>query len=307
MSSNPQVPQLRARAIELRRAGKSRREIKAILGIASNQALGDALRGEPPPEWTRRPNAKDAVRAQARQLRGQGLDYEEIAAHLGVSKSSVSLWVRDLPTPARLSYEECRKRSVDGTRRYWMAERPVREAARAAVRDAAAAEIGPLTDREVLIAGAIAYWCEGAKSKPYRRAEMVNFINSDASIIRLFLAFLRLAGVTPQRLRCIVHIHETGDIEAATRYWQEVTGAAPDLFMQPNIKRHRPRTNRRNTGADYHGCLQIRVTGSRDLYLKIEGWASALMTAANGRGEEPRYRGMGAPADQEEAGPAPVS
>jgi transcriptional regulator with XRE-family HTH domain len=40
-------------------------------------------------------------------LREQGLDYEEIAAALGVSKSSVSLWVRDMPRPDRLSYEEC--------------------------------------------------------------------------------------------------------------------------------------------------------------------------------------------------------
>ena len=192
MGSSPQFVHLRAQAIELRRSGRSRREIRAILGIASNQTLGDALRGEPPPGWTRRPNAKDGVRAQARELRGRGMDYEEIAARLGVSKSSVSLWVRDLPVPARLSYEECRKRSVEGTRRYWEAERPAREAERAAVRDAATAEIGPLSEREVLIAGAIAYWCEGAKSKPYRRDEQVNFINSDANVIRLFLAFLGL-------------------------------------------------------------------------------------------------------------------
>ena len=200
MSSNPQFPQLRARAIELRRAGKSRREIKAILDIASNQTLGDALRGEPPPEWTRRPNAKDGVRAQARELRLQGLDYEEIAARLGVSKSSVSLWVRDLPIPARLSYEECRQRSVDGTRRYWEAERPAREAARAAVRDAAAAEIGPLTEREIIIAGAIAYWCEGAKSKPYRRDDRIAFTNSDPSLITFFLRFLDTAGVSRDRV-----------------------------------------------------------------------------------------------------------
>jgi transposase len=175
----PGSPSLRAQAIALRRAGKSRREIKEILGIGSNQTLGDALRGEPPPEWTRRPNAKDAVRARARELRAQGLDYEEIAAELGVSKSSVSLWVRDLPRPARLSYEECRKRSEEGTRRYWDAERPAREAVRAADRAAARAQIGPLSDREVLIAGAIAYWCEGTKSKPPRRNDRVVFINSD--------------------------------------------------------------------------------------------------------------------------------
>jgi hypothetical protein len=78
---------LRERAIALRRAGRSRREIKEILGIGSNQTLSEALRGEPPPEWTRRPRAKDDVHAQARELRAQGLDYEEIAGALGVSKA----------------------------------------------------------------------------------------------------------------------------------------------------------------------------------------------------------------------------
>jgi predicted transcriptional regulator len=158
--------QLREQAIALRRAGRSRREIKALLGITSNATLDKALRGEPPPEWTRRPNAKDALRARARELREGGLDYEEIAGALGVSKSSVSLWVRDMPRPARLSYEESRKRAADGARRYWAAERPAREAKREAARVAAAAEIGELSEREILIAGAIAYWCEGTKSKP---------------------------------------------------------------------------------------------------------------------------------------------
>jgi hypothetical protein len=97
----------------LRRAGKSRRQIKQILGPLSNGTLNEALQGEPPPEWTRRPNAKDDLRARARELRTQGMDYEEIAAALGVAKGSVSLWVRDLPTPARLSYAECRKRSAE--------------------------------------------------------------------------------------------------------------------------------------------------------------------------------------------------
>ncbi|HUZ35296.1 MAG TPA: helix-turn-helix domain-containing protein, partial [Streptosporangiaceae bacterium] len=122
----------RAQAVALRRSGKSRREIKEILGITSNSTLGKLLAGEPPPKWTRRPRAKDELRAKARLLREQGLDYDRIAAELGVSKSSVSLWVRDLPRPERLSYEECRKRAADGVRRYWESERPVREARREA-------------------------------------------------------------------------------------------------------------------------------------------------------------------------------
>ena len=222
---------LRERAIQLRREGKSRRQIKEILGPMSNSTLDDALKGEPPPEWTRRPNAKDELRARARELRAQGLDYEEIAAALGVAKSSVSLWVRDLPRPARLSYEECRKRSAEGTHRYWAAERSVREVSRAATRETAATQIGALTDREMLIAGAIAYWCEGGKSKPYRRSDRVIFTNSDPALIRFFLRFLDVAGIPRTRLRFRVYIHESADVEAAQRFWLDVTGATADQFV----------------------------------------------------------------------------
>jgi transposase len=142
MRTKEELKVLRERAISLRREGKSRREIKGILGPMSNSTLDAALQGVPPPEWTRRPNAKDDVRAAARALRAQGHDYEEIADHLGVSKSSVSLWVRDLPVPPRLSYEENRRRSAEGVRRYWATERQVRSAQRASEVAAAAAEIG---------------------------------------------------------------------------------------------------------------------------------------------------------------------
>jgi hypothetical protein len=71
--------QLREQAIALRRAGKSRREIKELLAITSNWTLDEALRGEPPQPWTWRPNAKDDLRVRARNLREQGLDYHQIA------------------------------------------------------------------------------------------------------------------------------------------------------------------------------------------------------------------------------------
>lgn len=103
MTNKMRFPQLREQAIALRRAGKSRTEIKAILGIGSNETLGKALHGEPPPEWTLRPRAKDDLHQKARELRAAGRTYNEIAAELGVSKGSVSLWVRDLPRRGRLS------------------------------------------------------------------------------------------------------------------------------------------------------------------------------------------------------------
>jgi hypothetical protein len=273
---------LRERAIALRRSGRSRREIKQILGITSNATLNDVLSGEPPPEWTRRPNAKDDLRAKARVLREQGLDYNRISAELGVSKSSVSLWVRDLPRPQRLSYQESRERAAEGVRRYWEKERHVREARREAARMAAAAEIGPLTQRELLIAGAVAYWCEGAKNKPYHRQDRVIFTNSDPALITFFLRFLDAAGVSRAELIYRVYIHETADVAAAERFWMMVTSAAAGQFRRTSLKRHSPRTVRKNVGEGYHGCLRIDVRRSTELYRRIEGWSRAATEGTAG-------------------------
>jgi transcriptional regulator with XRE-family HTH domain len=279
MRTKEEFDRLRERAIALRREGKSRREIKAALGPMSNETLNRSLQGVPPPEWTRRPNAKDEVRARARELRGRGLDYEDIAAGLGVSKSTVSLWVRDLPVPPRLSYVETRKRAAEGSHRYWEVERAVREARRATLTERATEEIGALADREILIAGAVAYWCEGAKSKPYRHVERVVFINSDPALIRFFLRFLDTADVPRDDLIFRLYIHETADVEAANRFWLNLTGAQSSQFRRPVLKRHNPKTVRKNVGEGYHGCLRIDVRRSGDLYRRIQGWASGAMLA----------------------------
>jgi len=99
-------PAFREQAIALRRAGKSLREIKEALGPVGNDTLNAALRGTPPADATRRPNAKDDLRERARQLRTDGRSYNEIAAQLGVAKSSVSLWVRDLPLPPKFQHAD---------------------------------------------------------------------------------------------------------------------------------------------------------------------------------------------------------
>ena len=50
MNSTKSADGRREQAIALRRAGKSRREIKEILGVGSNATLNELLAGEPPPE-----------------------------------------------------------------------------------------------------------------------------------------------------------------------------------------------------------------------------------------------------------------
>jgi hypothetical protein len=187
--------------------------------------------------------------------------------------------VRDMPRTGRLSYEEYRKRNAEGVSRYWQAEAQRRESKRQAERALATAEIGTLNNRELLIAGAIAYWCEGSKTKPHRRSEQIAFINSDPHLIRFFLQFLAAAGVARDRLICRLYIHESADVAEAQRFWLDVTDLPDTQFRRPTLKRHNPRTVRKNTGQNYRGCLVIKVRQSAELYRQIEGWASAAMAA----------------------------
>lgn len=230
----------------------------------------------------RTPEELDRLRERAVTLRRQGQSRRQIKEILGFGNSTLNQLLRDEPLPpgrAGLAYAESRARAAEGVRRYWAAEHAVRAAARTATCTAAAAQIGHLTDREIIIAGAIAYWCEGTKSKPYRIDEYIRFVNSDPGLIKFFLTFLDRSGVSRERLRYRVHIHESADVEAATSYWASVTAAAPGQFRRAVIKHHTPRVPRRGDNTDYHGCLEVSVAKSSKLYREISGWAHGVMTA----------------------------
>ncbi|MGK3093661.1 hypothetical protein ACG93S_29365 [Streptomyces sp. WAC01490] len=268
---------LRTQAVALRREGLSRRQIRDRLHVDNNDLLNHLLQGEPAPEWTKRPRAKDDVRAKARELRLQGMTYDQIQVELGCSKSSISLWVRDLPKPER---KRSREKSSAIGRRGWEATLQRRDVERQAQKQRAADEVGAMTDRELFLLGVGLYWAEGTKSKPYRTQERVTFVNSDPGMIEIFLAWLRLLAVDDTRLRFHVLIHETADVAGAERFWADLTGAAPSAFGKTSLKKHSPKTNRKNVGENYRGCLAVRVLKSAELYRRIEGsWYGIVLGA----------------------------
>jgi transcriptional regulator with XRE-family HTH domain len=259
---------LRERAVALRRAGLSRRQIRDRLHVDNNDILNRLLEGEPPPEWTKRPNAKDDLRERARELRLQGWTYDQIQVELGCSKSSISLWVRDLPRPERKRSPE---EAAAIARRGWEAKLRIRDEERQRTKDAAKQAIGGLSLRELFLAGVSLYWAEGSKDKPYDRRENVTFVNSDPGVIEVFLAWLDLLGVERERLRYTVMIHENADVAGAERYWADLVGADRSAFNKTTLKKHNPKTVRKNTGDNYRGCLVIKVLKGADLYRRIEG------------------------------------
>ncbi|MEN2419713.1 hypothetical protein AABB02_16625 [Streptomyces rimosus] len=269
---------LRDQAVTLRRDGLSRRQIRDRLHIHNNDILNRLLQGEPPPDWTRRPNAKDDLRSRARELRGRGMTYDEIQVELGCSKSSISLWVRDLPKPPpRRTLAEQAKLA---NRKRWEHELEVRDRARQQTKASAMAEIGTLSDRELMLVGVGLYWSEGSKSKPYRMSETVTFINSDPTMIQVYLAWLNLLAVEPDQLRFRVMIHESADVTASERHWADLVGVDVATFGKTTLKKHNPKTVRKNVGEDYHGCLVVRVLQGAELYRRIEGWWQGITAGA---------------------------
>lgn len=272
--------QLGEKARAMRAEGRSRREIKAELHVGED-LLGRLLAGTAVPTSLTRARAKDGLRDRAVELRLGGRTYDEIAHELGVSKASCSLWLRDLPRPE----DDPGHRAAAEARRIAAARaRAARDTARRdvegdAVAGAAAAWIGPVDERDLRIAFAVSYWCEGAKRKPWSRGERISWMNSDPVLVRLFLEGLRLFGVGDERIACQLQLHESADEAAATAFWRRETGLPASCFRPTVLKRHNPRTVRKNVGGEYHGCLGVRVRRSRDLYLVVRGLVEGLAAA----------------------------
>ena len=267
----------------MRLAGLSRSQIAEALGLAAGggEPLTTWLRDVPAPAWTKRPRAKDDLREIALAMRREGHSYREIQAVVGVSKSTLSLWLRDVP----LTEDQQRTLAMRGpvaTRKNSQAARANATRRRTHVQAQARDQITRLEESELFVAGVVAYWAEGSKNKPWRFGQGVIFINSDPGFIQLFLQWLALIGVGPERLHFKLMIHESADVPASLQYWSAVVGVPPAEFGNTQLKRHNPKTVRRNVGDDYHGCLIVYVRRSAELCLQIAGWCEGLAAAAGG-------------------------
>jgi transcriptional regulator with XRE-family HTH domain len=161
-------------------------------------------------------------REQARLLRAQSWTLAAIAAELGVAKSSVSLWVRDVDFVPRP-----RNRGHRMQRPHPLAVAKAAEIER--LRLEGLERIGQLSEREFLVAGVALYAAEGSK-----RGNGVRFANTDPRMILFFITWLRVFfDVDEQRLRMRLYLHEGLDLDAANVFWSELTGIQVSQFGKP--------------------------------------------------------------------------
>ena len=129
---------------------------------------------------------KTRERQLARALRtDDGLPIKTIARRLGVSVSSVSLWVRDIELTdaqkaALLAQNPAYNRQLNG----WTVMAARRRAARLQAQEAGRALAR--RNESLHAAGCMLYWAEGDKGR-----KQVRLSNSDPDLLRFFVTFLR--------------------------------------------------------------------------------------------------------------------
>ena len=179
---------------------------------------------------------------RARELRAEAWTLAEIAAELGVSKSSASVWTRDVDFQTRPP-RRARKRGPNRLERAKAAE--IERCRVEGIR-----MIDELTEREFLMAGLGLYAGDGAKG-----GNSVRFANSNPALISLFCAwFRRFFDVDESRLRVKLYLHDDLDLGAAVDHWVGVTGIPAAQFQRPYRPRARS-TLRRNRHV--HGCCHV--------------------------------------------------
>lgn len=214
-------------------------------------------------------------------LRRQGKTYNEILAVVPVAKSTLSLWLREVEL-ARPQKQRISALRSAAQKRGALARKSQRLTATRDILDVAIKEVGSLTRRERLLIGAALYWAEGAKEKTYRPSVRMEFANSDPEMIRFYLRWLReIVQVSDDDITLIVHLHENHlvRLDEVTKFWLKVTGLKKLNCGKPVIKRHKPKTNRKNTGAIYRGLVNIRLRRSIALNRQTQGWIYAIISA----------------------------
>lgn len=201
---------------------------------------------------------KTAEREQARELRAtRGMSIREIATALGVSKNSVSRWVRDV--------------QLSGSQREALARRnpalnPEFNGSRIRARRALELrlrhqEYGRALARRgepLFVAGCMLYWGEGAKTR-----NQVMFSNSDPEMAALFMRFLRTYfGVCNDivRVNCYLfadHAERQREIE---RFWLETLDLPPDRLGKSIVNVYSKHSKRLRKNVLPYGTCRIVVS-----------------------------------------------
>ncbi|MDP2926696.1 MAG: hypothetical protein Q8N65_00965 [bacterium] len=214
---------------------------------------------------------------RALELRLKGNSEGEIKKALGVPKSTLSGWFKNLvlPLKARKLLEEkgrtTRKQLMDFNRRRTLLIKSENKN----IKEKSLKDIGQLSERELMLIGTALYWGEGYRIEIQKRSPTISFANSDPNMVVLFLRFLReILKIPEKKIRPRVQIF--GNIEAkdAVKFWSRILFISPERF-HVYFAISKAGNGKRPKNFLPFGTIQINVCDRMNAF-KIQGWINGL-------------------------------
>jgi transcriptional regulator with XRE-family HTH domain len=201
---------------------------------------------------------KTRERELARRIRREeGAAINDIARRLGVSKSSVSLWVRDIElTPeqrqALLEKNPAYNRQHSGWTKVAERRRAEREACQAKGR-ALARQRDP-----GFVAGCMLYWAEGTKDR-----NQIQFVNSDVAMARFFVDFLKRhfeLEAAAIKITCRLYADHLAQQRQVEQHWLDALGLPAESLRKSVVNVYSKYSQRKRVGNLPYGTCTVVVS-----------------------------------------------
>jgi len=216
--------------------------------------------------------AKVREKELAIKLRRQGLSYKDILGQIHVAKSSLSMWLSDLPlTEEEKRYLKTRKNSniSRGRINAAAANRRNRLKREQIFLHEAKKQFLTFSSEPFFHVGVALYWAEGAK-----RSNFFALTNSDTDMIKLFVRWIeKFVDVSRADLHLQLYIHKPYAHENCEEYWAKELDVPMDAFRKTIFKPHISLIKKR---PNYKGCLRVSVPKSSGLLFKMKVWQNML-------------------------------
>ena len=212
---------------------------------------------------------KPEEKNKAIKLRRRGYSYSKILKNIDVSKSTISLWLRDVELTPKQEKKFLKGREIS---RYKGAQTQHRKRVEVTkiIIDQGKKEVTSLIKDPLFLSGVMLYWAEGDK----HRQEKVKFTNSDEKMICLMMKWFREVCKVPEsKFRIALHIHDLHARKNVEKYWAKLTQVPLKQFQKTYIKNS---TLKHRKNMLYNGTCAI-VVNDKNLFRRICGWKIGML------------------------------
>jgi len=202
--------------------------------------------------------ARKEEKQKALEMRKKEMSYSQIKSALGISKSTLSGWLKDYPlTNKRIRELRDCEQKIEKCRE---TKRKKREERLSIFYNQEKLKIFPISKKELYLAGLFLYWGEGSKSQ---KAAKVFISNTDPSLIKFFIYWLEKSmNVSRDKMKIALQLYSDMVIDKELNFWAKELKISKKQFYKPYIKESKmSRINHKNGFC--HGTCGLGVGDAR--------------------------------------------